>query len=85
MKKQFSYFKMLWDNRLKKPGNWLAISAYKHNFYWFWSFTWTPHKNNKTLFHCYIHTPFFNCSKNNSSFSIGPSFGKYTFSLEYHK
>jgi hypothetical protein len=81
-KKQFSYFKLIWDNRLNKPGHWLAIDAFKVNFNWFWFFTWTP--ENKTWFHCYIHTPLFYLSKNNCSTSFGLSFFKYQFGLTYH-
>ena len=85
MTKQFHYFKVLWDNRLKHPGNWLAISAYKHNFIWFWRWCWTPHKSNKTWFHCYIHTPIFNLHVDNNTIEFGPSFFKYQFSLTYHR
>ncbi len=80
--KQFHYFRMLW--RSEAPGHWLAISAYKHNFYWFWRWTWTPHKNNRTWFHCYIHTPIFHLCVNNCQVYLGPSFFKYQFSLDYH-
>ncbi len=78
------YFKMIWDNRANKPGNWLNFDIYKVSFYWFWHFTCTPHKSNKTWFHCYIHTPIFHYQQNNNSKSVALCFGKWQIGFTYH-
>lgn len=83
--KEFRYFRIIWDKRGRQAGRWLAIYCHKSevNFYFF--FTLTPHKSNKTFAHWVIKTPLFKLTKNNNETGVYLSFGKQEFGLLLHR